>query len=132
MALNQISVRRRVSCDNATNVQLHGFSDATELTYGAYIYLRSSDQQNNSMVHLLCATSRVAPLKKILLPRLELQAALLLAELFDFVTTALALKIDEFYFWSDSTVSLHWIRSPPSRWKTYVANRTSEIQKLAN
>ena len=132
VALNEISVRRRVSCDNAINVQLHGFSDASELAYGACIYLRSSDRHDNHMVHLLCAKSRVAPLKKISLPRLELQAALLLAELFDSVSTALTLKIDECYFWSDSTVTLHWIQSPPSRWKTYVANRTSEIQKLTN
>ena len=57
---------------------------------------------------------------------------MLLAELFDSVSIALTLTIDECYFWFDSTVTLHWIQSPPSRWKTYVANRTSEIQKLTN
>ena len=70
MALNEISVRRRVSCNNAINVQLHGFSDTSELAYGVCIYLRSSDWHDNPMGHLLCAKSRVAPLKKISLPRL--------------------------------------------------------------
>ncbi|KAL7304618.1 hypothetical protein TKK_0002868 [Trichogramma kaykai] len=32
------------------------------------------------------------------------------------------------HLWSDSTVTLSWIRGHPAQWKTYVANRVSEIQ----
>ena len=130
--INEISIDRRVISDNPITIQLHGFPDASESAYGACIYLRSTDSENNHTVQSLCAKSQVAPLKKISLPRLELQAALLLAQLTDSISAALSLKIDEKYFWSDSTVTLCWIKSTPSRWKTFVANRSSEFQKLTN
>ena len=98
-------------CDNPVTIQLQGFADASESAYGACIYLRSTDSENNHTVQLLCAKSRVVPLKKISLPQLELQAALLLAQLTDSISAALSLKIDKRYFWSDSTVTLCWIKS---------------------
>ncbi|XP_058827622.1 uncharacterized protein LOC131687548 [Topomyia yanbarensis] len=33
-------------------------------------------------------------------------------------------------FWTDSTIVLHWITSPPSTWKVFVSNRIAEIQRL--
>lgn len=131
-SLNEITVKRKIVCDNAVTIQLHGFSDASERAYGSCVYVRSTDEFGNHFVHLLCAKSRVAPLKKLSLPRLELQAALLLAQLVDSIASSLTLKIDERYYWCDSMITLHWIRSASSRWKTYVANRTSEIQNLTN
>ena len=131
-ALNEVSVPRFVSCKNQIQVQLHGFCDASEAAYGACIYIRSTGESDQSTVNLLCAKSKVAPLKKISLPRLELQAALLLAQLADTVNASMELKIDERYFWSDSTITLDWIKSSPNRWPTFVANRTSEIQTLTN
>lgn len=44
--LNDISFERKVLHNNSTNIQLHGFCDASERAYGACIYLRSVDQQN--------------------------------------------------------------------------------------
>ncbi|XP_065082637.1 uncharacterized protein LOC135705015 [Ochlerotatus camptorhynchus] len=67
--------------------------------------------------------------KKVSLPRLELSAALLLSHLYHKVNTSIALNTQPF-FWSDSTITLHWINSVPSRWKTFVANRVSEVQHL--
>ncbi len=34
--------------------------------------------------------------------------------------------------WSDSTVTLDWIRGKPNQWKTFVGNRVSEIQDIVN
>lgn len=31
--------------------------------------------------------------------------------------------------WTDSAIVLHWLSSHPSRWKTYVAHRVSDIQQ---
>ncbi|XP_049300540.1 uncharacterized protein LOC125774304, partial [Anopheles funestus] len=44
------------------------------------------------------------------------------------------MKIDatESVFWSDSTVTLNWIASPPNTWKTFVANRVAEIQNYSH
>ncbi|XP_038106731.1 uncharacterized protein LOC119766322 [Culex quinquefasciatus] len=62
-------------------------------------------------------------------PRLELCAARLGAELVN-----LLLETTDFVgpvtFWSDSTVVLHWLRSPPVTWKVFVSNRIAEIQRL--
>ena len=75
--------------------------------------------------------SRVAPLKKITVPRLELLAALVLARLINFVKTSLQLGENVPCFcWSDSKVTLAWIRGDPLKWKTFVMNRCIEIQSL--
>ncbi|XP_043264280.1 uncharacterized protein LOC122404410 [Colletes gigas] len=127
--VKEIEIPRRVICDNARSIELHGFSDASEKAYGACIYLRSLDETGRYTVRLLCAKSRVAPLKATTLPRLELCGALLLAQLVKRVRHALQLKIDCEHYWSDSTIALAWIRGQPNRWKTFVANRVSEIRQ---
>jgi hypothetical protein len=62
-----------------TEIQLHGFCDSSEKAYGSCLYLRSVNQQGEVTTKLFCSKSRVAPVKKITLPRLELCEALLLA-----------------------------------------------------
>ncbi|XP_039312392.1 uncharacterized protein LOC120359326 [Solenopsis invicta] len=64
------------------------------------------------------------------LPRLELEAALLLAQLYDSVKTALKGRIRQVHLWSDSTIVLGWIKMQPHVLKTFVANRVAKIQEL--
>ena len=102
--VNEITVDRLVLAKRQpTEIQLHGFCDSTEKAYGACLYLRSVNQQGEVTTKLLCSKSRVAPVKKITLPRLELCGALLLAQLIQKTVPALNLKIDRILLWTDST-----------------------------
>ena len=109
------------------DVVFHVFVDSSELGYGACVYAVSNNES-----HIVCAKSRVAPTKNVSLPRLELCAAVLGAELFDVIATSLHLTNPVVHFWSDSSVTLCWIKSPSYQWSTFVANRVSTIQRLSN
>ena len=84
----------------------------------------------------LCASvmdqkARVAPLKKVTLPRLELLGALLCARLLTCVMSLLHLSSQvDYRCWIDSMVALAWIQSDAHRWKQFVANRVNQIQEL--
>jgi len=121
----------RLTCENMISVQLHAFSDSSEKGYAAAIYLRF---ETTSSIHcqLIIGKSKVAPLKKTTIPRLELYEAVLAAKLLNLIklTYNERLKVDETYTWANSTTALAWIQSSPHRWATFVANRTSQIQDL--
>ncbi|XP_055623310.1 uncharacterized protein LOC129766736 [Toxorhynchites rutilus septentrionalis] len=117
------------------NLEIHGFSDASERAYGACIYVRAMSSDGEIKTNLLIAKSKIAPKGKnkkngtVCLPRLELCATLLLSHLFEKVEKSIKLQTKNF-FWTDSEICLHWFASNPSRWKTFVANRCSEIQQI--
>ena len=128
--LGNIRIERKVVINGTpTDIQLHGFCDASEKGYGACIYLRSRTFNEDPVVKLLCAKPRVAPLKEVSLPRLELCGALLLVHLLNRTILVLNLSITAINLWTDSTIVLSWFTSPPGRWKTFVANRVTEIQE---
>ncbi|XP_058446192.1 uncharacterized protein LOC131427220 [Malaya genurostris] len=124
--LEQIKIPRWAANYNG-NVQLHGFSDASEEAYAAVVYLRSVDYNNEIHVTLLAAKTKVAPVRQISIPRLELNAAELLAKLMKQVAEPLERFNIERYAWTDSTIVLQWLSGHPRKWDTYVANRTSLI-----
>ncbi|XP_057337763.1 uncharacterized protein LOC130675883 [Microplitis mediator] len=130
--LNKIKFDRKIIINNAKRIEVHGFSDASEKAYGAVIYVRSIDINNKVTTNLLCSKNRIAPLKTISLPKLELCAALLLSRLIDTVLKAINKQIDKIYLWSDSTITLQWINTQPYLLKTFVANRVSEIRELTS
>ncbi|XP_062700456.1 uncharacterized protein LOC134284909 [Aedes albopictus] len=111
-------------------IQLHGFSDASEEAYAAVVYLRSVDQNGKVYVTLLAAKTKVAPVRQVSLPRLELNAAELPAKLMKQVAESLKRFQAERYAWTDSTIVLQWLSGHPRKWNTYVANRTSSILEV--
>jgi len=114
--VNKITVNRLVLAKGQpTEIQLHGFCDSSEKAYGACLYLRSVNQQGEVTTKLLCSKSRVAPVKKVTLPKLELCGALLLAQLIQKTVPALNLKIDRIFLWTDSTIVLSWLAASASK-----------------
>ncbi|UYV73931.1 hypothetical protein LAZ67_11001496 [Cordylochernes scorpioides] len=128
----QISIPRCIFQRNLliSNMQMHGFCDSSELAYSAVCYLRITYENNQIETILLTAKTKVAPIKKITIPRLELCAALMLAQLQSQTTQALPFNIDEQFYWTDSKIVLAWITSESKKWQIFVANRVAKIQDL--
>lgn len=74
--LGDMRVARKVIFNIPPDIEIHCLCDASQLAYGAVVYVESTDQADTPMVKLLCSKSRVAPIKVISLRRLELCAAL--------------------------------------------------------
>ena len=110
-------------------LEIHGFADASKFAYGAVDYLRLIQTQE-VLVTLQVAKTRVAPLKTLSIPRLELCAALLLVRLMQTFVESFPIKVESIHLWSDSADVLFWLKDHPSRWDVFVANRCSEIHTL--
>ncbi|XP_011863524.1 PREDICTED: uncharacterized protein LOC105559655, partial [Vollenhovia emeryi] len=128
--MNEISFDRKLFIEGCHSFQLHGFCDASSTGYGACLYVRSVNKNNESICKILCAKSRVSPIKTVTIPRLELCGALLLARLYRESCAALNAVPAKVIFWCDSTIVLHWLNTSPHRLKTYVANRVVEIREI--
>lgn len=131
-SLDTIQVPRCIIDSNREVLELHGFGDASEKGYGCCLYVRSINKNNQYICHILCAKSKVAPLKGQTIPRLELCASLLLAQLYEKVIAAMKIKFTRIILWTDSEITLHRINSPPARYATFVANRVSQIQEITS
>ena len=125
--LSNIIIPRQV-CGTAKiySPDLHLFCDASEKAYGctAYFVNNNSDKISSSLV---CSKSKVAPLKKTTLPRLELCSAVLATELKIKLTSILQVSINNVFFWTDSMIVLAWLAQPANSWQTFVANRVQFI-----
>ncbi|CAH2090124.1 unnamed protein product [Euphydryas editha] len=102
------------------------------IAYAAVVYCRIIDGSAQTHSHLITAKTKVAPIKQISIPRLELCGSVLVANLLIEVAEVMKIPKANILAWTDSSVVLAWLNDHPSRWKTYVANRTSEILSLLN
>lgn len=130
-SINKGSIGRAVRMQGLNRLELHGFADASERAFGACIYVRTSKGDDHQSI-LLCTRSRVAPVRTITLPRLELCAAVLLIKLLNEVKDSLRCQVDLVKLWSDSSIVLSWINSSPHLFTTFLANRVSEIQESSS
>ena len=112
------------------SLELHGFSDASENAYAAVVYLRITDTFGRTQISLVSSKTKVAPIKKLTIPRLELCGAYLLAQLLFHIQSVFNMPLSSVYAWTDSTIVLSWLIGNPRRFKTYVGNRVSYIVEL--
>ena len=111
---------------------LHGFGDASKIAYSAVIYLVCQTTMG-TYVKLVASKTRIAPLKQLTIPRLELMSAKILVTLMSAVKAALKsqVNIDSVHYWLDSQTALYWINDS-SEWKQFVQHRVNEILKLSS
>ncbi|XP_059223030.1 uncharacterized protein LOC131996873 [Stomoxys calcitrans] len=123
--IGDIRIPRWIHFTPESDMELHGFCDASEKAYAIAIYVRVAAPSGEIVTHLLMSKSRVAPLKTISIPRLELCGAALLAEAIESILPSIPnCKV---FCWTDSTIVLAWLMKPAFQWKTFVANRVSKI-----
>ena len=92
-------------------IQLHIFCDASEAAFAAVAYVRVKDSDGKITTNLLMSKSRVAPIKTLTLPRLELQGAILGIRLKNLIVKEMKLRFGVINFWTDSTINLQYINS---------------------
>ena len=119
------SPTKGVSCS------LHGFCDASKHAYAAVVYMTLKSPMGQT-VRFIASKTRVSPLKPQTIPRLELLSALLLARLMKSVATSLEteMQLEEPTCYTDSEVSLYWIRGVDRVWKQFVQHQVVEIRNL--
>lgn len=125
--VSTLSIPRWI-CLPAAEVSLFGFCDASEKGYAAAIYIRTRGAEGQVCTFLLKSKTRLAPIKTISIPKLELCAAHLL--------TNLLRPLEQFrnenhvarvWLFTDSTIVLSWLQQDPSSLKTFVSNRVGYI-----
>jgi hypothetical protein len=97
------------------SLKVHGFSDASSRAYAAVVYLTVIHSKSNFQDSLICAKTKVAPIKTISIPRLELNAVVLLSRLLIWMKQAPCLSNVPIYGWTDSTIILAWLKQHPSK-----------------
>ena len=113
---------------SAVKHELHTFSDASSFAYGAVVYLRTLLQDGSYQVSFVIGKSRLAPMKTVTIPRLELTAAVLAVKLLCMVQRELRIETESFLY-TDSSIVLHTIRNETKRFSTFVANRVETIRQ---
>lgn len=128
--VRQVSIprcyRNGTSAEQTNNVELHIFCDASENGMAAVAYFRFKEGEKVECA-LIGSKTRVAPLKFLSIPRLELQAAVLGARLADCIVKAHRMKITRRVFWTDSRDVVCWLQSDHRRYSQFVAFRVSEL-----
>ena len=123
-----IEIPRCLTLDVATRkaYELHVFTDASQLAYGAVAYARIISE-NGVSCSFLMSKAKVAPIKQLSIQKLELQAAVLGTRLAHFIKKHHTIEFKDTTFWCDSMAVLAWIKNS-EKLKVFVGNRVSEIQ----
>ena len=115
--------------------QLHFFCDGSEKAYACAAYVRSEMEDDSISCSLLLAKTRLVPLKGTAfttVPRIELNAARLAVTVYETLKSELTLKIEEVFFWTDSTTVLKYLNNTTNRYQRFVSNRISFIREHTN
>ncbi|CAF1573915.1 unnamed protein product [Didymodactylos carnosus] len=133
--ISEISVSRFIGIKNslgneAVVTELHCFCDSSATAYAACVYMRV-EQNREITTNLSFTKTRLAPIKTLTIPRLELMPALIGVRILKFVEKELKIKIVKKYIWCDSKCVLYWIANKRLK-SAFVENRLKEIRLCEN
>ena len=129
LSLNGISFHRCLTSPNAVGLPvLSVFSDASEDAFGACAYARWQLSDGKYDVRFIAAKSRVSPLKRMTIPRLELQGAVLASRLCRTIVEQCRFQFEKTVLFLDSKIVLAWSCSEARKFKQFVSVRVGEIQ----
>lgn len=117
---------------NVITAQLHHFCDACEQGYGTVTYLLLQNEHLQTHSAFIMGKARVAPLKTVTIPRMELIAATMASRMDVLWKKEVHMSLRESVFWTDSASVLKYIKNQSSRFKVFVANRVTEILKSSH
>ena len=113
----------------SVRAELHHFCDASQEAYGTVSYIRVVQDQGDVHCSFVMAKSRLAPIKAITIPRLELLAATLAVKVDTMLRREMKLSEVQSTFWTDSAIVLQYITNKTRRFQTFIANRVSAIHE---
>ena len=126
--LGQLTIPRCYFTEPVDRIELHMFGDSSQDDFCAVGFLRARlSSLHKTQISFIFGKARVAPMKALSIPKLELQAALLATRLKDDIMSALNhVSINHVYMWTDSTTVLQWLNST-EKLPVFVTNRVGEI-----
>lgn len=124
-SLTTISIPRYIG-QAECSYRVVGFCDASSKGYAAAIYLMTETNVGKIQSHLIKAKTKVAPVKFLSIPRMELCGAVLLARLLSSIDIP-EVDASTTVCFTDSTVTLDWIRTPTYSLKVFEANRVATV-----
>ena len=119
--LENIKISRSYFSGPFDNIELLMFGDSSQDIFSAVAFLQARVKTPTGH-----EKTRVAPMKVMTVPKLELQAALLAGRLKREITQALIVTVNQVFMWTDSTTVLQWINSNEKQ-PIFIANRVCEI-----
>ena len=128
--LDNVKVQRCLREDRAVkDITIHTFSDASERAYAAATYTRHEYEDGSVSTQLVATKARLAPVKAMSIPRLELMGALAGLRLTKKICSALEITMNKATFWVDSDNVGFWIQGQSRYYKPFVAHRVGEIHE---
>ena len=130
--LSEIQIPRSYFEERVETFELHIFGDSSQDVFSAVAFLRrkvATTTGYTTELPFVFGKARVAPMKALTIPKLELQSSLLAARLRKEIESALTVRVDNTFIWTDSTTVLQWLHSLEKQ-PVFVTNRVAEILEL--
>ena len=128
----ELSIKCNYFDNKPMEVELDVFSYVSPKAFSACAYFRYKCSEETIKTCFSITKSRIAPLKTIILPWLELMEALVVAGMCKYLKNVFGILIEKCFLWSDTKILITWLRGSPNNWKPFVSNHIAEIQAICS